>query len=369
MTAYKNQHYVPRTHLKPFTKDGEGKAISLFNLRQSRLITGAPAKNQCSRDYFYGHDLKLERSFQKIEGRYGSDISNIQDNIGSDEVVSTAWMRLYWCLQWARTEAAAESARAMGVGVAEIVRDPKLAAGIKSNEWVHMALRTMQHAEETVRDLKMVLINNATECPFVTSDNPAVVTNRLHLINKNIETRTFGINNAGALLCLPLTPKVLALFFDSDVYAVGSSGRWYTTRSIDDVAAFNELQFLACMENVYPTDDFSESNLQNLARVTERERRHSKHRMYIGVRDGGSPGWERYRFVKDYDPEQHGQALIVSRANNRIPSRWPGFLRWKFRGRAFDSRTGVGIVRRSTVEQELLRDFLVLNFKQGRLLP
>ncbi len=27
----KNQHYVPKAHLMPFTLDGEGRAISLYN--------------------------------------------------------------------------------------------------------------------------------------------------------------------------------------------------------------------------------------------------------------------------------------------------------------------------------------------------
>lgn len=38
MASNKNQHFVPRCHLRPFTRDTEGKVINLFNLdRDSRI--------------------------------------------------------------------------------------------------------------------------------------------------------------------------------------------------------------------------------------------------------------------------------------------------------------------------------------------
>ena len=71
MATNKNQHYVPRCHFKPFTKDEEGLSINLFNLDQRRLIRNAPVKNQCSGDYFYGQDAELEQLIQNLEGGYG----------------------------------------------------------------------------------------------------------------------------------------------------------------------------------------------------------------------------------------------------------------------------------------------------------
>ena len=52
MADNKNQHYVPRVHLKPFTLDGEGLAINLLNIDRMKPISNAPVKNQCSGDYF-----------------------------------------------------------------------------------------------------------------------------------------------------------------------------------------------------------------------------------------------------------------------------------------------------------------------------
>ncbi|AXW32869.1 hypothetical protein CJO88_05685 [Ralstonia solanacearum] len=50
----KNQHFVPRCYLRQFTIDRGNKAINLYNVERDRFIEGAPVKNQCSGDYFYG---------------------------------------------------------------------------------------------------------------------------------------------------------------------------------------------------------------------------------------------------------------------------------------------------------------------------
>lgn len=60
MATNKNQHYVPQCHLRPFTFDSEGAAISVFNLDLKKLIFNTPVKNQCPEDYFYGQDEELE---------------------------------------------------------------------------------------------------------------------------------------------------------------------------------------------------------------------------------------------------------------------------------------------------------------------
>ena len=77
MTSNKNQHFVPRCHLRPFTLGSEDAAISLFNLERKKLIPNAPVKNQCSKDYFYGTDEKLEKAIQAIESGYGQALREV----------------------------------------------------------------------------------------------------------------------------------------------------------------------------------------------------------------------------------------------------------------------------------------------------
>lgn len=77
MASNKNQHFVPRCHLRPFTLGSEDAAISLFNLERKKLIPNAPVKNQCSKDYFYGTDEKLEKAIQLIESGYAQALRDL----------------------------------------------------------------------------------------------------------------------------------------------------------------------------------------------------------------------------------------------------------------------------------------------------
>jgi hypothetical protein len=60
MAGNKNQHFVPKFYLRHFSADK--KSIHLLNLKSEKPIFGAPLKNQCSRDYFYGEDGRHEKA-------------------------------------------------------------------------------------------------------------------------------------------------------------------------------------------------------------------------------------------------------------------------------------------------------------------
>lgn len=77
MATNKNQHFVPRCYLRPFSLDEEKKIINLINLRQKKLITNAALKHQCSKDYFYGTDAQLEKAIQMIETGYASTLQSL----------------------------------------------------------------------------------------------------------------------------------------------------------------------------------------------------------------------------------------------------------------------------------------------------
>jgi hypothetical protein len=77
MASNKNQHFVPRCYLRAFSSDGGGLVINLLNLDRHRTIPNAPLKGQCSRSYFYGEDLRLEKALQTFEGPYATMLTDI----------------------------------------------------------------------------------------------------------------------------------------------------------------------------------------------------------------------------------------------------------------------------------------------------
>lgn len=75
MAEKKNQHFVPKVHLKHFAKDNFKKQIDIWLPKHNRIILGASINDQCAKNYFYGKDLKVENFFNFPEGIFGQ-ISN-----------------------------------------------------------------------------------------------------------------------------------------------------------------------------------------------------------------------------------------------------------------------------------------------------
>jgi hypothetical protein len=110
MATNKNQHFVPRVHLRPFTVSEGGAAINVFNLDRKRLIPNAPVKNQCSRDYFYGRDERLDAAIRTVEGEYGSVLNDLRKPSRPLESRHKIILLRFWLLQYMRTEAASRRA-------------------------------------------------------------------------------------------------------------------------------------------------------------------------------------------------------------------------------------------------------------------
>jgi Protein of unknown function (DUF4238) len=109
MADHKNQHFVPRILLRPFTKNAEGKTINLYNIRADRLISDAPVKSQCARHYWYGEDGQFEALLSRLEGMFGLARERVMAGGNSDR--DREEISLFMCLQHWRTAKAAARIR------------------------------------------------------------------------------------------------------------------------------------------------------------------------------------------------------------------------------------------------------------------
>lgn len=70
---------------------------------------------------------------------------------------------------------------------------------------VRLALKSAIESAKYTKDLKKIVVANETVNPFIASDDPAVVWNKLMWQKYN--SRSTGFMNSGLILTLPLTPK------------------------------------------------------------------------------------------------------------------------------------------------------------------
>ena len=355
MPAYKNQHFVPRAHLKPFSLNGEGHAVSLYNSRSGRCIHGAPVKSQCARDYFYGRDRGLESKLGELEQKYATVVGEIVAAGSRRPTIATQWLRLFWCVQWGRTEAAAEAAKEVAEGMAKTLKIERHSP--PNTKWVMISLAAFAKAHENAADLECVILRNRTGIPFITSDNPAAVSNKFHLVDKRVRFSTFGIGSAGALLFLPLTPEHVALFFDADVHTIAHRNGWFDIKQAADVAAINQHQVLNCQSNVYFSSERAYDWIEPSFKELASERSEPTWKQHYAVLDAEHDGVQRFKVVTGGRVRDHRQAIIITQGIPKRPNAWPSFLQWRTLGSAYDSCTAAGIVRAAHVLANPLSEF------------
>lgn len=251
MATNKNQHFVPRCYLRPFTLEAEGLAISLFNLDRKKLIKNAPVKNQCSGDYFYGTDEQLEGAIQLIESGFSRAMREFSHTSNRLIEAHKYIFRTFWIFQHLRTEAAAMRAVQFAESTRNIAELPPDEFSLSIKEAVQITCRTFASSMHVIDDLKFCIFKNKTDIPFITSDNPAVLTNKWRLDKDRSPGLSFGMGSAGMIAILPLTPKLLFLGYDGDVYNIPTDRGVVEIKNPRDAIALNRHQFLNCAANVY----------------------------------------------------------------------------------------------------------------------
>ncbi len=347
LVTNKNQHFVPRCYLRPFSHGEKGKSIRLFNIDSERLVENAAVKHQCTGAYFYGDDEKLEAAIQFMEQAYASTLRRVREPsyrklLPKDALV----LKRFWLLQYIRTEAASKRAVEMNNQLGELV-GADTSFRLEIREAVLIAMHTFADQMQAIDDLRPCLVKNSTNRPFITSDDPAVLTNKWFKSDQKHRRQSFGLGTAGVLAVLPLSENAMFIAYDKDVYAISKNAGIASTKRLDDVRALNQLQFLACRANIYPGVANCPQALSEEFRASKNNRLADRHVLHYSVLDRVEGEYKRYRVVDGPDAEDHREALVHSQILFPNPSVWPVFLGWRRKGFGMANGTGVGVVRQS----------------------
>lgn len=345
MASNKNQHYVPRCYLRAFTEHGEGVRINLFNTDRRRVIPLVSARQQCSRDYFYGSDAELEAAIQLLERSYAEVLRLVtQDSyVLTDE--DSDLLRRFWLFQYLRTEAASQrsvevlnaATDAMEISGAEYRAEIKRA--------VLHAMRTFAEHMDIMDDMSTCLVRNESRAPFITSDDPAILSNRLYLESLPHLGKSFGLRQSGNIMVLPLTPSILFLGFDRNIYTVRDRKGWCSLKAADDARAYNQHQMLNCRANLLFRENHYGSEVGiEFAKIADR-RPPTRHCIHTMIFDQSEGDHDLYRVVKPEEAREQGEMMVHIEAVYPAPTRWPIHLGVKSNGIVFTNGTGAGYLR------------------------
>lgn len=305
MASHKKHHYVPRFYLKLFSRDG--KSINLLNLPSKRTIIGAPVKNQCYKDYFYGKYLHTENALSIIESKMSRIIHSVVSDCELPNPHSEDFLTflIHILTQHSRTAYSADMHNEQVEKIVKILMGPKIkemnwpAADIDNiritlNNAPQYALHIAAPLFPLIMDLKWKLLRATGRQEFIVSDNPVVFYNQLFSFQK--VGGKAGLASKGLEIFFPISPRHLVLLYDDNVYKVGA--RKTNVINIDnshDMAQINRLQHVSALENIY----FSDKNYPALLEFEKSNRYLRRQKTYT-------------RYVPEKGAEEYQNGLLLS---------------------------------------------------------
>jgi hypothetical protein len=348
MPERKNQHFVPKCALRPFTLNMEGLAINVFNIARNRPIKNAPVKGQCARDYLYGRDLKAEELLGRLEGQYARILVQLEAGKSLSEA-DKEWLLLFIFIQVRRTESAIRQMRESGEGLADATfkhHPEQRPPDERTDENLMLSsMRIGMQLMPYVKDLKVLVFHNKTAFDFITCDNPAVLTNRFHF--QRLKQRSFGVSNSGAILSMPLSPRLSAILYDGGVYSLpnASGTPFIDLKKTEDVEAINDLQFLSAGKNIYFSHWQDGEIVRSGVAAAATERAKAGPKTTVFVRDPDSPDVERYRRGTPEEEATARHSMVTSSFQYPEPSRWPSPLKFRDKPKVYSNGSAIGYVR------------------------
>lgn len=284
MPEKKRQHYVPKFLLKSFSIDEQDKQINIYNITQEAIISSASLKEQAAENYFYGKDGLIENSFEKVE----TESAKIFKDIISGKLplfntpehsaiifftLSLGARTLYKAEQ--QVEIINKLMKSIGSMDPEL-KDHVNKFEIKIDNPTALSLKAVATSLPLATDLKYKLLLNKTEIPFLISDNPVVYYNNF-LENKKKIGSNIGTAVKGLQIFLPISPFHQMIFYDSEVYKIGSGKRIIIEiQKDDDIMSLNGLQYLNANINLFFNNEFHSSNIEILNNMFGKHRRSIK---------------------------------------------------------------------------------------------
>lgn len=298
MAEKKNQHYVPKFHLKFFSNNEDQKSIGVWHVDNEKYIPSASIKSQASEDYFYGKDLEIENAFGEFEG-YIAELTKYLIEFGTPpQHYSPAHLDIlaFIVTLAKRTKFAADE---INEGTDKMMKsilkhDPNVKDHLDkvTISTPSASIQSLGHAMMSYPltiDLKFKLLRNDTNQPFITSDHPVVLFNQF-LQSRNWIGGRNGLAQVGLQIFYPVSPDYMLVFYDENVYKCGNrKDVTVSLNSIQDVDELNGLQLITCNEVLYFNETISEGYLQKLSKLNRKYRNNNKIDLKELKQIGGDP--------------------------------------------------------------------------------
>jgi hypothetical protein len=224
---------------------------------------------------------------------------------------------------------------------------------------MYLSMRMAARAVDYIRDLKLVIFRNKTTVDFVTSDNPATMTNRFHF--QKLKSNKFGLSNSGAMFSMPLSPRLSTMCYDTGTYSVpNASGTQFVDLTKDiDATALNQLQYLSASKNIYFRNLSDAERIKSELELFAEKRAKAAPITRIYVRDDSATSvvgrlrdprtgqMEKYREGTPEEEQTARETLAATSFEFAEPFIWLSKLKFRDKPRYYNNGTAIGYVRKA----------------------
>jgi hypothetical protein len=171
-----------------------------------------------------------------------------------------------------------------------------------------------------------------------------------------LKTNNFGFGNTGAMLFLPLSPRVQLAIYDGGAYVARSKENQRMKLSDpEDVATLNDLQFIKAGQNIYFSEWETRHPIAAGLDAVKHLRRQSWFEVSVFVHEETNTSGDRYRRATAEERKNAQTKMIALAATHPAPLRWPRKFPFRNPVRTTDTRTGAGHIRSKEL-MELMRN-------------
>lgn len=352
MPENKNQHFVPKALLKPFTEECRGKSIDMLLLKFGEIREGVSVSDQCSKPYFYGTDPKLENAIQTQETYYGMARTAILDgSFPASDPDKRQFLKRFILFQHDRTLSnvlhGTDALKQLRKGLTRLP-DAQLEPMPDRRTVTQYAMQAYVDNMPMLDDLSICFLRNRTKIDFVIGDHPAIHTNRWQLQRQ--KRSSFGPGHAGTIFLMPVSSRVSVMLYDGDIYAVGRAGLWLDIVKDADAEIINKLQFSNAKSAIY---------LSNVSDKTHLNRQFADFRsswpqelrsntLHVGELAEELDDFKKYTVLSDDQIPDGSELFVHVQQQHAEPPQWPSFMRYRSNPRFVDTKSGRGFIRRHT---------------------
>ena len=283
-----NQHFVPQYYFRHFSETD--RTIGALLLRDGKSIPYAPIKGQCARNNFYG-SKELESIFSQLESMHCHSIRaaieiawhsqaeffSVQELTGLFEAIvfqrgrtaleiekqvpAMQGQRLHMFKHYLKHKEGIENRDELICHL----ESSKVTISEPPQATIGRSVSTALEAAPLIMDMRLLLLRNRTDYPFIFSDAPVVFYNNFCRQVKN--RGVLGMQCQGLQIFYPLDSHTCLLLMDREKYTGPFEGCvQYDLERRSDVSQINAMQLHHSLNSVYYGSRRNEDYISDLWR-------------------------------------------------------------------------------------------------------